>query len=234
MTTITNQMNQSTANTRATFHKIAYFVPSLLLIVAAILIVQSMSKPYWNMHLDAVQYQYRGGLDILVYVDEMKGKDPKFDELRELNELNHYIGMRKLDDAAQFERSIAELSVYAFVVLLIVTALGTLTRRRWRKLVWFLTLPPLFFPFVFLADLYYWLRDSGQNLDSSAPFSSSIHPFTPPLLGEGHVGQFDTIANLDTGWYMIFVATLCIVIAMLWTVVMGRLNRSAEKPEGAK
>jgi uncharacterized membrane protein len=67
---------------------------------------------------------------------------------------------------------------------------------------------------VFLADLYYWLRDSGLNLDKSAPFSSSIHPFVPSLLGEGEVGQFATKAWLGTGWYLIAVGSLCILLAL--------------------
>lgn len=236
MTTMTQSLNPSTTNTRAVLQKILRAVPSILLIAAALLIVQSLSKPYWNMHLDAVQYEYRGGLDILVYVDRMTGKDPEFDELRELNSLNHYIGMRKLDDAAEFERSIAEFSVYAFVVLLALAAVGLFINWRGRKFVWLLTLPPLSFPFVFLGDLYYWLRDSGQNLDQSAPLSSSIHPFTPPILGEGKVGQFETIASLDTGWYMIFAATVCIVVALIWTLVMAWRTRSHKTatPEGAK
>lgn len=236
MTTMTQSLNPSTTNTRAVLQKILRAVPSILLIAAALLIVQSLSKPYWNMHLDAVQYEYRGGLDILVYVDRMTGKDPEFDELRELNSLNHYIGMRKLDDAAEFERSIAEFSVYAFVVLLALAAVGLFINWRGRKFVWLLTLPPLSFPFVFLGDLYYWLRDSGQNLDKTAPLSSSIHPFTPPILGEGKVGQFETIASLDTGWYMIFAATVCIVVALIWTLVMAWRTRSHKTatPEGAK
>ncbi len=235
MTTMTQSLNPSTTNTRAILQKVVRAVPSILLIVAAVLILQSTSKPYWNMHLDAVQYEYRGGLDILVYVDRMRGRDPEFDELRELNSLNHYIGMRKLDDAAEFERSIAEISVYAFAVLLTASAVGLFLNWRGRKLVWLLTLPPLFFPFVFLGDLYYWLRDSGQNLDQNAPFSSSIHPFTPPILGEGKVGQFETIASLDTGWYMIFAASVCIIVALVWTLVVAWRAHSAKAPvpEGA-
>ncbi|KAB2861042.1 MAG: hypothetical protein F9K46_09000, partial [Anaerolineae bacterium] len=66
MTTMTQSLNPSTTNTRAVLQKILRAVPSILLIAEALLIVQSLSKPYWNMHLDAVQYEYRGGLDILV------------------------------------------------------------------------------------------------------------------------------------------------------------------------
>ncbi|MBZ0309847.1 MAG: cytochrome C [Anaerolineae bacterium] len=197
--------------------------PGLLLVSAALLLL-SVSYPYWTMHLDAPQYDYRNGLDIEVYVNEMKGKDPKFDELRELNNLNHYIGMRQLDEAAEFERSIAMPSVITFLVLLVIAAVLLRFKPRWA---WLLTLPPLFFPFIFVGDLYYWLRDSGQNLDPSAPFSSSIKPFTPTLIGEGVVGQFATSAQLATGWYFALAAALCILAALVITAVFSRMSKRA-------
>lgn len=187
-------------------------IPTFL-IAAALLIGLSTQHPYWQMHLDAPQYQYRDGLDILVYVDSMTGKDPKFDELRELNSLNHYIGMRALDDAAQFERSIAKPSVVIFILCLLTAALVYSWKGQW-KFTWLLLLPPLTFPFVFAADLYYWLRDSGMNLDPHAPLSSTIKPFMPTMLGEGVVGQFSTDAYFGPGWYMITAAAICIVLAL--------------------
>lgn len=210
--------------------KFLFWVPSILLVLAGILLFQSIEKPYWNMHLNAVQYEYRGGLDIIVYLNEMKGKDPDFDELRELNNLNHYIGMRKLDEAAQFERSIAIPSIYAFIAILVgVSILRLLSSSRLAKISWLLTLAPLFFPVVFLADLYYWLRDSGQNLDPTAPFSSSIHPFTPPIWGEGSVGQFHTVANLDSGFYLAIYASLCILLAILIAFANHVITRRSKK-----
>ncbi len=205
------------------------WIPSVLLIIAAILLIQSIEKPYWNMHLDAPQYDYRGGLDIIVYIDSMEGKDPKFDELRELNGLNHYIGMRPLEEAAEFERSIAIPAVYTFAGILVFVAFAAAWRgrfRRWLRWSWLLVLAPMAFPAVFVGDLYYWLRDSGQNLDPNAPFSSSIHPFTPPTWGEGKVGQFYTISSLDEGWYLALYAAILIGVAMLIALVHFFITRN--------
>jgi hypothetical protein len=209
---------------------IARWSVPVLLIAAAVLLVASLSQPYWEMHLDAVQYEYRGGLDIQIFVDDIQGKDPVFDELRELNNLNHYIGMRKLDEAAALERSIALPSVVAFVVGLVVAAGVHAWKRQW-KWTWLLVLPALSFPVVFLADLYYWLRDSGLNLDRTAPFSSSIHPFVPSLLGEGEVGQFATVAWLGTGWYLVAAGSVCILLALAISYWQSRQARQAPLKE---
>lgn len=213
MTTIPAN-NAAVKWTGITASQVLRFGAAALFIVAAILMMVSFSYPYWNMHLDAPQYDYRNGLNIVIYPNEIKGKDPEFDELRELNNLNHYIGMRPLDEAAVLERSIALPSMIIFAVLLVIAAVSSITRRYW-KFAWLLVLPAFFYPFVFLADLYYWLRDSGLNLDPTAPFSSTIHPFVPTMIGSGKVGQFVTEARLDDGWYLVFFGSILILAALL-------------------
>jgi len=208
-----------THKTKSRLMSFSGLVAPFLFISAALLLLVSIGLPYWSMHLDAPQYDYRGGLDIVIYVDSLTGKDPNFDELRELNNLNHYIGMRHLDDAAVFERSIAIPSIIIFAVLLVLAAYARVRKTRWQKWAWLLTLPPLTFSIIFVGDLYYWLRDSGQNLDSTAAFSSSIKPFTPTLLGKGMVGQFATDARLDVGWFLAVLASLLILTALLMGAV---------------
>jgi len=44
----------------------------------------------------------------------------------------------------------------------------------------------------------------GTNLDPRAPLSNAIEPFVPPLLGEGKVGQFKTIASWEIGLWVVF------------------------------
>lgn len=191
------------------------WLPSAFFLIAAVLLVVSISVPYWGLILHAPQYP--NGLRVRVFVNNMTGdEDPKLDEVHEIDGLNHYIGMQSLNEAAKFERSIAIPAVVAMIGLLIVAALW---RRRWT---WLLTIPALSFPIVFLVDLGYWMNYYGQNLDPSAPLSSAIHPFSPPVLGEGVIGQFKTIAYVDTGWYIIAAGSILIVVALLVKWVSSR------------
>jgi copper chaperone NosL len=195
------------------------WLPSVFFLAAAVLFIVSIGLPYWGLVLEAPQYP--GGLQMRVFVNNMTGDaDPKLDEVREIDGLNHYIGMKSLYEAAKFERSIALPSVIIIIGLLVVAALW---RRTWT---WLLTLPALFFPFVFLADLAYWMNNYGQNLDPYAPLSSSIQPFTPPILGEGVIGQFKTIAYVDVGWYIIFAGSMLIAVALL--IKMGNSFMKSE------
>jgi hypothetical protein len=197
------------------------WLPSVFFLAAAALLIASINLPYWGLVLEAPQYP--GGLQMRVFVNRMTGDDdPRLDEVSEIDGLNHYIGMKSLYDAAALERSIAIPAVSIMVVLLGVAAFW---RRRWT---WLLVVPALTFPVVFLVDLALWMNHYGQNLDPYAPLSSSIKPFTPPVLGEGVIGQFRTVAYVDTGWYLIAVGSVLITAALLIKLAASR----AAQPKG--
>ena len=177
-----------------------YRRPTILLGLAALLLLISLFLPYWQMTLLAPQYP--GGLSVQVYVNRLTG------DVNEIDGLNHYIGMRPLAEAAQLERSV---SVAAIAVLALLLLAAIFVHTRWAAL---LALPAILMPFLFLADMYFWMRNFGLNLDPRAPLSSAIKPFVPPILGTGRVGQFDTIATFHIGLYLAFLAAGLIVAGL--------------------
>lgn len=177
-----------------------FLLPTLFLGLAAFCLLVSVFTPYWRMRLLAPQYP--GGLEVQVYVNRMTG------DVREIDGLNHYIGMRPLGEAAQLERS---LSIFAIIVITLLVIAAMYVHSPWALV---LSLPALLFPVVFMADLYYWLWNYGQNLDPSAPLSQAIKPFVPPLLGEGRVGQFRTIAMIDSGLQLAILASVLILLGL--------------------
>jgi hypothetical protein len=190
-------------------HWARYLLPTLFFAIAAILLVASLLQPYWRMTLHAPQYPK--GLTVLAYVNHLEG------DVKEIDGLNHYIGMRPLDEAATFERSISLIGI-GVLALLILAAIYV--HSRWAAL---LALPALLMPALFLLDLQYWLANFGQNLDPTAPLSSSIKPFIPPVLGEGKIAQFRTVAEPELGLWLACAASVVILIG-LW------FHRRAYKP----
>ncbi len=177
--------------------KQSYRIPTILFVVAALLLLVSIFLPYWKMTLLAPQYP--GGLHVTAYVNELTG------DVAEIDGLNHYIGMRPLNEAAKLERSI---SVFAIGALALLVVAAIFVHTKWVVL---LVLPAILMPIIFLLDLQYWLRDFGLNLDETAALSSAIDPFVPKVLGSGMIAQFETIANPGIGlWLAIAAAILCI------------------------
>jgi len=172
-----------------------------MLIAAGAFLVLSLLLPYWSITLHAPQYPQ--GLTVDVFAWKLTG------DVAEVDGLNHYIGMMKLEDAATLERAIAPIAIPLLAALVVASFW---IRGRWR---WLAVSPVLLFPVIFFVDLYYWLRHAGNNLDPTAALSSSIKPFTPRLLGEGTIGQFSTVATLGLGFYLVLLATVLVLVATL-------------------
>jgi hypothetical protein len=190
-------------------HRIRYTVPTILFLIAAILLLISIFLPYWKLTLHAPQYPK--GLHVIAYVNYLEG------DVAEIDGLNHYIGMRPLNEAASFERSISIIGI-AGLALLIMAAV--FVHNWWAAL---LALPALALPAIFLADLQYWLANFGQNLDPRAPLSSSVKPFIPRVLGASKIAQFSTTAVPGEGLWLAIAASLVILVGLYF-------HRRAYKP----
>jgi copper chaperone NosL len=172
-----------------------------LILLSTLLFAISHIWKYWELRLNAPQYP--GGLFVSVYTHDVRG------DVREVDGLNHYIGMAPLAEAAQFERAIAPYAIVVFVILGIVAAF---LPRSWAPL---LTVPIILFPFVVFIDLFAWLYYFGHNLDPTAALSGAIEEFTPAILGRGVVGQFSTDATMGLGWWIAVVASVIAIVAII-------------------
>jgi len=186
-----------------------YLLPSAVLMLAALLLMISIFLPYWSMTMQAPQYPK--GLTVKVYVNHLQG------DVREIDALNHYLGMPPLDEGGRLERSI---SVVAIVVMGLLVMAAVFVGNQWAGV---LALPSLFFPLIFLGDLWLILYRYGHSIDPQSPLGSAIQPFTPPLFGEGRVGQFSTVARPELGLFLALAAVVVVLIG-LW------LHRAAYKP----
>jgi len=186
-----------------------YLAPTLVFMVARVMLLISIFMPYWHMELEAPQYP--NGLFLTAYVNHLQG------DVKEIDALNHYIGMRPLDQAAAFEKAAA---IWAVIAMFLLVEGAAFVHSRWAVL---MAIPAIGFPVGFLLDLQFWLATFGQNLDPAAPLSSSIKPFTPTLLGEGGIGQFKTYSEVGTGWWL---AVGCSAL----TIVGFLFHRRAFKP----
>jgi hypothetical protein len=189
--------------------RMRYLLPTIFFLLAVALLVASVFFPYWKMTLQAPQYPK--GLSVQAYIFKLTG------DVREIDGLNHYIGMRPLAEAAQLERS---LSIAGVIVLSFLIIGSIFIHTKYTVL---LVLPAILYPFIFLGDMYFWLRNFGLNLDPTAPFSASIKPFVPPVLGVGKLAQFVTITQVQFGFYLALAATISIIIGLYF-------HRRAYKP----
>jgi len=180
-------------------HRRRRYIVAFLSVASIALLIASINFPYWNVVLNAPQYP--DGLKMQVHLTKVTG------DVMEVDIINHYIGMKKMEEGAKFERSIA---LWGIALISIFSILFVFSGR---KTVSLLAAPALIFPFVFLLDLFFWLYRYGHDLDPRAPIS--FKPFTPTLFGEGKIGQFSTVGSLDVGFYLVIGSFILILAALI-------------------
>jgi copper chaperone NosL len=167
---------------------------------AIALYVLAFFQPWWSFTLYAPQYPH--GLTLSISLIGMGG------DVREIDMLNHYIGMAHLAEAAKHERQLAGYGVglIAIAVLGIALLAGKKVGRA-------LFVPAVLFPVVFLGDAFYYLYTFGHRLDPHAPIH--LPAFTPQLFGNGQIGQFMTFATPAAGFWMACGSLVLLVAATL-------------------
>lgn len=187
----------------ATRHVVPIGWPRMSILLGAIALAISNFLPIWQLRLNAPQYP--GGLFVTLFTHDVTG------DVWEVDGLNHYIGMMPLGEAATLERSLA---VPAVIGMLLMGLLAVVLRK---KVFAWLALPIVMFPFVFAADLYYWLYKAGNELDPTAAIT--IDPFTPAIVGRGVVGQFSTDGMFQMGFWIALVGAVLAAVG-----IIGRLR----------
>ncbi len=171
-----------------------------LAVAAVVLWLLAYLRPWWQFYLFAPQYP--NGLVLDISLTGLSG------DYHEINMLNHYIGMKGLDEAAALER---HLAVYGVGLVALLTAgLALVVGRRWN---WLLIVPGLLFPLGFVGDSVWWLYHFGHSLDRHAPLN--IPMFTPQFLGWGKIGQFQTYAMPMAGFWLTIAALGTMTVAMV-------------------
>ena len=170
---------------------------------AAALIALSTQLPLWGMKMEAPQY--RNGLVLNAYGTGMTG------DLRELNILNHYIGMPPIE-APAFETSMFPIGIAVLVVLCVLSPFSKWLRRL-------AVLATAATPVVILVDLQWRLYTFGHSLNPKAPIR--LKPFTPLVIGETEMGNFESHAMVSWGFG-------CFVAAALLLFLAGRISRRFE------
>lgn len=181
-----------------------------LVLIGTFLFAASHLLLWWELELVAPQFP--GGLYVQATSYEIQ-ESPKtpFNDINEVDGLNHYIGMMSLGDAAQLEMSIA---IPAIIVLIVLGVAAFIWRSRWSAL---LTIPIVVFPFAYWADLQFWLWYAGNNLDDTAAIT--LEPFTPPAIGTGTIAQFSTVSSFQPGWYVAAAAAAVCLAAIILSIV---------------
>jgi copper chaperone NosL len=194
----------------------------ILILIAVAALIPAFIFPLWNMTFTS--NQYTDGLVLHIYAHELQGgKTANRDDLREINSLNHYIGMRPLLESDFSEFMWLPLAFGALMLL----ALRAMAIGKMSNLV------DVFVLFSYLGlfslwSFYHRLYSYGHNLDPTA--SIKVEPFTPPLFGTKQIANFSVSSFPDIGSFALVLFALLLLVA----IILSRKEGVATVKEAAQ
>jgi hypothetical protein len=191
--------------------------PRLLLGGAAVLLVAAHFLPLWNLTMFAPQYAH--GLELNIHSSTLVGGHGGQD-IKEINLLNHYIGMRDLavEDFTEFKWMPFVLGGLALLCLRAVV-LGTV------KELLDVTMVFAYFGAFSLWSFAYKMYRYGHDLSPDA--AVKVEPFTPPIFGHQQIANFEVYSYPKAGTYVLLAVAL-LLFAALWIAWLEWNRRSRE------
>jgi copper chaperone NosL len=180
----------------------------IVVLVAALALGLVYVLPIWRIDLEAPQYPE--GLGMLIRINTVEGQ--RLNDLNNINNLNHYIGMKRIEPDAIPELKV--MPVVVGVLMLMGVAAAALGRRKWLY-AWAGTF--VLVSLVGLADFYKWEYDYGHNLDEeNAIIKIPGMNYQPPLIGSKQLLNFKAHSwPASGGWILIVAATAGVVVSVL-------------------
>ncbi len=189
----------------------------VLMVIAALALSVTYYTPLWKIALVAPQYPE--GLGFQIWINQMQGEHPG--DLNKINNLNHYIGMKKI-----VPESIPELKVMPWIMrgMLLLGIAVALAGKKSLLLSWL-----ILFIAIALAgfvDYYLWGYDYGHNLDTAhAIIKIPGMSYQPPLIGSKKLLNFTAVSLPGSGGWTAIGSFL--IGALVWVFETRRKKKKA-------
>jgi len=178
----------------------------IIITIASLILILTFLFPIWYINLEAPQYPEGIGLEI--WINKIVGQKPN--DLANINGLNHYIGMKRIEPD-----SIPELKIMPFIIIIMMGfgIIAALTGKRFLVYSWIIIF--IILAVVGLYDFYMWEYDYGHNLNPQAAIKIPGMAYQPPLIGSKMLLNFNAISMPDISFYVLVIAVGLAIIALI-------------------
>ena len=180
--------------------------PRIILAIGSLALLLTFIFPLWKITLEAPQYPE--GIGMYIRINDVTGVAKH--DLKNINGLNHYIGMKEIHPEA-----IPELKIMPFIIIglsifgLVAAAAG----KRWLAWAW---VGVFFIAIVVgMVDFWLWQYDYGHNLDPKAAISIPGMSYQPPLIGPKKLLNFTAHSWPALGGWVMFLVLVGASLSIL-------------------
>lgn len=188
----------------------------ILMVIASLLLIIVYFIPIWVISIEAPQFPE--GLGLWIKVNTIEGFTET--DLKSLNTLNHYIGMKEINPDSIPEFKIIPFILGAFIVLGLVVSF---IEKPLYKYIWIILL--LVAVVIGIYDYYLWGYDYGHNLNPHAIIKIEGMSYQPPLIGKKQ------LLNITAYSFPYIGAGIVAVSVVLAFIAAGLSGKKGQKNE---
>lgn len=192
----------------------------ILMIIGSLSLLALFVYPLWKITLVAPQYPEPLGM--YIHIDRL-ADGVEFNDVQNIDLLNHYIGMAHLPSEQNVKKGIVEPFIEFTIMPIIIVVLSILgvvfgfIGNRKLYVSWFVILSIL--GIIGMYDFYIWLYDYGHNLDPNAimqikdPLTGELMAYQPPIFGFKQMLNFDVYSYPAMGVNFIVGSAILVILA---------------------
>ncbi len=176
------------------------------ILVAIVCLLLTYAFPLYRMTLKSNFYPEGLVLDIYSYKLDSGNNNT---DLREINVLNHYIGMKEIkeEDFPEFVWLPISIGIVTLIALL-----ALLLKRFSKPILFFDTGLLIAIGIVGMYRFYTWLYHYGHDLDPRAAIK--VDGFTPPIIGFKQIANFGVYNMPQLGVIFMILAAVSMIVAI--------------------
>ncbi len=194
----------------------------IIMLLAAVSLVALYVFPLWTITLFAPQYPEPLGLNI--HIDHLSD-GIQYNDVKNIDLLNHYIGMAHLPTQENVEKGVVEpmkeFDYFPIIiaVMIIFGIVAAVTGNRKIYITWLVVM--IILGIAGLYDFYNWLYIYGHNLDPNAilkitdPVTGEPMGYQPPFFGHKRLLNFDVYSYPAAGAYFIVASMVLALLAFI-------------------
>lgn len=185
----------------------------ILILVITLSLIVVYFVPLWNIALEAPQYPE--GLGMQIWLSKITG------DLRTINGLNHYIGMKTIQPD-----SIQELKYMPLIIgfIILVGFIVFLFNKKSLLLSWIILI--IITGTIGMYDFWNWEYDYGHNLDPTAAIIVPGMNYQPPLIGSKQLLNFTATSMPDIGGIIIFAVGIIAILVLIYEYKINRTQNA--------
>lgn len=174
----------------------------IIIALSSLLLVLTFFFPLWKIDLNAPQYPE--GLGLRIWLHQISGLKPN--DLQSINGLNHYIGMKPIE-----QDSIPELTIMPYIMIFMILSGLAIALFKQKKMVYIWLILFVILGIIGLYDFYIWGYEYGHNLDPNAPIKVPEMTYQPPLIGSKQLLNINAVSLPSISSFLILISILLII-----------------------